>query len=178
VKTGNFWWLAGVIAAHEGRRVVGRTRLQKTVKLLQRLGLPTDYLYTIFFYGPYSEGVFRDIQLLTELGLITEEERLAQEGGTPYFVLEAKPEALMPEAGRWIPAIRQMEEADLVVLELAATYDAFREMGSDHALAQVRLRHKKAGKWSEEREARALELLRQLGLPGGPPPALSPSGAP
>ena len=42
MKTGNFWWLAGVIAAHDGRRVVGRTRLQKTVKLLQRLGLPTD----------------------------------------------------------------------------------------------------------------------------------------
>ena len=167
MKTGNFWWLAGVIAAHEGRRVVGRTRLQKTVKLLQRLGLPTDYLYTIFFYGPYSEGVFRDIQLLVELGLIAEEERAAQEGGTPYFVLQASPEAAMPEVERWAGEIRQMEQAELVVLELAATYDAFREMGSAHAEALARLRHKKAGKWNEEREARALELLSRLGLSAG-----------
>jgi hypothetical protein len=165
LKSGNFWWLAGVIAAHEARRVVGRTRLQKTVKLLQRLGMPTDYLYTIFFYGPYSDGVFRDIQLLVELGLIREEERLVQEGGTPYFVLQATQEAEMPELQRFGDAIHRMEEADLVVLELAATYDAFREMGSDHAEGLTRLRHKKAAKWSEERERRALELLREIGLP-------------
>ncbi len=167
MRTGNFWWLAAVIAAHEGRRVVGRTRVQKTMKLLQRLSLPTDYRYTIFFYGPYSEGVFRDIRLLAELGLVREEERLAQEGGAPYFVLQANAEAEMAEVGRWSGAIERMERAELVVLELAATYDAFREMGSDHAEAQARLRHKKAAKWSEERERRALELLEQLELAAG-----------
>ena len=166
MRTGNFWWLAAVIAAHEGRRVVGRTRLQKTVKLLQRLKLPTDYRYTIFFYGPYSEGVFRDIGLLAELGLIREEERSAQEGGTPYFVLQAKAEAEMAEVSLWLPAIAQMQAADLAVLELAATYDAFREMGSDHVEGLERLRHKKAAKWSEDRERRALGLLSDLGLCG------------
>jgi uncharacterized protein YwgA len=164
MRTGNFWWLAAVIAAHEGRRVVGRTRVQKTMKLLQRLSLPTDYLYTIFFYGLYSEGVFHDLRLLTELGLIREEERAAQEGGSPYFILQANAEAEMAEVVRWRSAIERMERADLVVLELAATYDAFREMGSDHTEGLARLRHKKAAKWTEERERRALELLRQLGL--------------
>jgi uncharacterized protein YwgA len=167
VRTGNFWWLAGVIAAHTDRRVVGRTRLQKTVKLLQRLGLPTDYLYTIFFYGPYSEGVHAEIRLLEQLGLIEEEEHVGTEGGTPYFVLEAQPEAVMLEIAPWQRAIDTMEQADLVVLELAATYDAFREMGSDHAEALQRLRHKKASKCSAERETRALEVLRQLGLAAG-----------
>lgn len=164
MKTGNFWWLAGVIAAHESSRVVGRTRLQKTVKLLQRLGLPTDYLFTIFFYGPYSEGVFRDIQLLTELGLVQEEERSGPEGGSPYFVIQASAEAGMPEMERFQPAIARMEASDLVVLELAATYDAFREMGSTEEEALARLRHKKAAKWTEDRERRARGLLRQLGL--------------
>jgi hypothetical protein len=164
VRTGNFWWLAGVIAAHTDRRVVGRTRLQKTVKLLQRLRLPTDYRFTIFFYGPYSEGVHTEIRLLEQLGLIVEEEHVGVEGGTPYFVLVAQPEAVLPEVAPWHSAIRTMEQADLVVLELAATYDAFREMGSHHGEALVRLRHKKASKCSPEREVRALELLRQLGL--------------
>ena len=164
MRTGNFWWLAAVIAAHEDRRVVGRTRLQKTVKLLHALGLPTDYLFTMFFYGPYSEGLFTEIRVLAQLGLITEEEHASSEGATPYFILQAKPEALMTELARWQPAIDRMEQADLVVLELAATYDAFREMGSDHAEAMKRLRHKKASKCTEDRETRALELLRMLGL--------------
>jgi uncharacterized protein YwgA len=164
MRTGNFWWLAGVIAAHKDRRVVGRTRLQKTVKLLQRLGLPTDYLFTIFFYGPYSEGLFTEIRLLEQLGLITEKEHMSVEGAAPYFVLQATPEALMPELGPWQSAIDTMEQADLVVLELAATYDAFREMGSDHDEAVRRLRHKKASKCTPECETKALELLARLGL--------------
>lgn len=163
-RTGNFWWLAAVIAAHEGRRVVGRTRLQKTVKLLQRLGLPTDYRYSIFFYGPYSDGVFGDTRLLAQMGLIAEEEHPGGEGGTPYFVMTACPEAAMDEVERWRPAIDLIQRADLVTLELAATYDAFREMGSDHEEAVARLRHKKATRWTEERHGRALELLRGLGL--------------
>jgi uncharacterized protein YwgA len=167
VRTGNFWWLAAVIAAHENRRVVGRTRLQKTVKLLQRLGLPTDYLFTIFFYGPYSEGLFTEIRLLEQLGLITEEEHASSEGASPYFILQAKPEAEMAEMARWQPAVDRMQQTDLVVLELAATYDAFREMGSDSDEALKRLRHKKASKHTPEREARALELLRMLGLSAG-----------
>jgi uncharacterized protein YwgA len=166
VRTGNFWWLAAVIAAHRDRRLMGRTRLQKTVKLLQRLGLPTDYRYTLFFYGPYSEGVFSDIRLLEGLGLIDEVLHPGPDGSSPSFELIARPDAALDEMERWRPAIELMEQADLVVLELAATYDAFREMGSDHTEAVARLRHKKASKWTEERHARALELLRTLGLPG------------
>jgi hypothetical protein len=58
-----------------------------------------------------------------------------------------------------------MEREDLVVLELAATYDAYRETGSDHADALHRLRQKKGAKSTDDREARALDLLRELGLP-------------
>jgi uncharacterized protein YwgA len=165
MKTGNFWWLAAVVAAHDGRRVVGRTRLQKTMKLLQRLGMPTDYLYTMFFYGPYSESLFRDIGRCGVLGLLTEVEHPGPEGGTPTFVLQATPEGDMEEMARWREAIGAMQASDLVVLELAATYDAFREMGSDHAEAVARLKHKKAAKWTEDRHARALALLVGLGLP-------------
>jgi uncharacterized protein YwgA len=165
VRTGNFWWLAAVIAEHDGRRVVGRTRLQKTVKLLQRLGLPTDYRYSLFFYGPYSEGFFGDSRLLQQMGLITEQEFPAGDGGTPYFEMVARPEAALTEMAPWRAAIAAMQQADLVVLELAATYDSFRETGSGHDEAVARLKHKKASRWTEERHARALELLRQLGLP-------------
>lgn len=164
MKTGNFWWLAGVIAEHDGLRVAGRTRLQKTVKLLQRVGMPTDYLFTIFFYGPYSAGVLSDIRLLERLGLVTETAQPAAEGATPSFVLQASEEARLEGMATFRPALLMMQQADLGVLELAATYDAFRETGADHDEALRRLRHKKGAKCSEDREGRALELLRQLGL--------------
>jgi len=55
-----FQWLAAIIAAHPGNKVIGRTRLQKTVKLLQRLGVTTDFTYKLHHYGPYNE----DLQFL------------------------------------------------------------------------------------------------------------------
>ena len=158
-----FRWLAGVIAAHPDREVYGRTRLQKTMKLLQRLDLPTDYTYKIFFYGPYSDGVQADIGLLEAFRLVTEDLRCARDG-TPYYVLRAAPEAAMPEMAPYQPAIDLMSGASVVVLELAATYDSFREMGSDHAEAVQRLRRKKGSKCDEGNQEKALELLVALGL--------------
>ena len=75
-----FRWLAAAIAAHKDRKVVGRTRLQKEIKLLQRLGFPTEYSYTLFFYGPYSEGLHAEVRFLQAFGLVTEEERSSQAG--------------------------------------------------------------------------------------------------
>jgi uncharacterized protein YwgA len=164
MMTGNFWWLAAVIAEHDGRCVVGRTRLQKTVKLLQRVGLPTDYRFTIFFYGPYSEGILSDIRLLERLGLVTETPQPVAEGATPSYLLTAGPEARREEMARFRPALARLQQAELGALELAATYDAFRETGSDPEEALRRLRHKKGVKCTEERLTRAMELLRGLGL--------------
>ena len=138
-----FRWLAGAIAAHTDRKVVGRTRLQKEIKLLQRLGFPTEYSYTLFFYGPYSEGLHADVRLLQAFGLVTEEERTSHQGDT-YFVLTASADAIMPETAPYRRFIDLMQDADAVVLELAATYDMFRTMNSDHEDAMMRLRRKRA----------------------------------
>ena len=164
-----FRWLAAVIAAHPDHRVVGRTRLQKTVKLLQRLGAPMDYDYMIHFYGPYSEGVQADIGLLERFELVREKECVSRRDQSTYFVLEAtgpaQQFALRPEVAKFHKPIQIMSQTDPVVLELAATYDAFREMGEDHATASQRLKRKKGTKCDHGRDQKALELLRQLKLP-------------
>jgi uncharacterized protein YwgA len=160
-----FRWLAAIIAAHPQRKVVGRTRLQKTVKLLQRLKFPTDYRYMTHFYGPYSEGVHADIGLLKHFGLVEEEENQAQDG-SPYYILTASEDAsLAAEVKPFKPYIDKLQSTDPVVLELAATYDSFREMGSDHAKAIERLRRKKGSKCENGNEEKALKLLRELKLP-------------
>jgi uncharacterized protein YwgA len=159
-----FRWLAGVIAAHPDREVHGRTRLQKTIKLLQRLGFPTDYSYKIHFYGPYSEGLQAEIGLLEAFGLVNEHLKQTRDG-TPYYVLHAAPEAAMSEIAPYQSAIEEMNSAVPVVLELAATYDSFREMGSDHSEAMARLHRKKGDKCLDGNDTTALELLGRLGLP-------------
>lgn len=166
MKTEKYRILAGVIAAHPKRCVIGRTRLQKTVRLLQRLGLPTDYTYTIYFYGPYSEDVQSDIRLLKYFELV--EEELHQGQGEPYYIIKASKEAAMPEELKMFrKPIALMSIADATVLELAATYDAFREDGDDHEEALNRVRRKKGSKCENGRLKEALKLLGALKLPHG-----------
>ena len=157
--------LAAVIAAHPHREVVGRTRLQKTIKLLQRLGLPTSYNYSIHFYGPYSEDLQSDVTLLEALGLATEEARQNQSGDGHYYVIKASFEADPRLVENYKPQIDLMAKADPTVLELAATYDAFREEGGDHKNAMERLKRKKGSKCDSGNDSMALKLLKGLDLP-------------
>ncbi|HLX60713.1 MAG TPA: hypothetical protein VKX17_05470 [Planctomycetota bacterium] len=159
-----FFWLSAVIAAHPNRTVVGRTRLQKTIKLLQRLGMPTDYDYSIHFYGPYSEGLQAEIGIVEQFGLVKEELKTNSEG-SPYYVLTASEKAVLPEIKRFQSSINTMADSNPVVLELAATYDAFREQGSEHAEAMKRVRLKKGPKCGAGKLEAALKLLCKLGLP-------------
>jgi uncharacterized protein YwgA len=163
MKMENYRLLAAVIAAHPNHRVVGRTRLQKTIKLLQRLGLPTEYNYINFFYGPYSQGLHSDVALLENIGLAKERCETSR-SGEQYYVIDAEPEAVSPEIASFSQVIEKLSDTDTIVLELAATYDAFREMGYDRPTALEALRRKKGQKCAEGREQLALQLLAELGL--------------
>lgn len=157
-------WLAAVIAAHPRRQVYGRTRLQKTVRLLQSLGLPTNYPYKNYFYGPYSEALQGDIGLLDQLGLVNESAQPAQDGSVYYLMTATEDATAEEEMGGFQSFIELFNGTDPVVLELAATYLSFREMGSNHEQAEEALRLKKGRKCEGGNEEAALELLRQTGL--------------
>jgi len=162
-----FYWLAAIIASHPHRTVVGRTRLQKTVRLLQRLGAPIDYDFTIHFYGPYSDGVSSDIGLLEKLGLVTETPDLTFDGSPFYRITGSSDTTQFAEDSNfkgYEKYIEIMSHAETTVLELAATYDAFREMGSNHDEALDRLRRKKGRKCDNGNLEEALKLLASLGF--------------
>ena len=164
MSTEGFLWLAALIHAHPDGQVVGRTRLQKEVKLLQRLGFPTSYGYRIHFYGPYSESLHSDVGLLESIDLVNETINHGQQGEA-YYVMNTKPGYALPDVSEFQEKIEKLNNSDAIVLELAATYDAFRDLGADHEEALVRLRRKKGTKCDEGRVERALALLRELGLP-------------
>jgi hypothetical protein len=58
-----------------------------------------------------------------------------------------------------------MSKADATVLELATTYDTFRETGDNHEEALERVRRKNGSKCEGRRLEEALNLLGKIELP-------------
>lgn len=125
--TENYRWLAGVIAAHPERRIETSSQLQNTVKLLQYIGMPTDYHYMKLFHGPYSEGVQADLSLLTTLGLIKERKERKRTASSRSY--EASEKAILKEMDQYSEEMKAIGHVNLAVLDCAATYLAFRELG-------------------------------------------------
>ncbi|MGA9643638.1 MAG: hypothetical protein WBQ72_19730, partial [Terriglobales bacterium] len=122
-----------------------------------------DYNFSLHFYGPYSEEIKADIGLAERAGLVRETPRTAQDG-TEYFVVSAEPFQALPDLGHLKEPLARLVSEDSTVLELAATYDAFRVMGLSHDAAVQSLRAKKGDKCDGGREERALEVLLRLRL--------------
>ena len=167
MKPERFLYLAAVIAAHEGGELIGRTRLQKTMKLLQRKKFPTNFEFRLHYYGPYSEDIQAEIGLLESTGLVSEDFDVSV-GGREYsrFKFSAdKKNDVPPLDTNQLELISLLGDSDPVVLELAATYDAFRERGISHDRSLALTREKKRAKMTPENERDAMNLLKSLDLP-------------
>jgi uncharacterized protein YwgA len=170
---GKFWTLAAVIAAHPNGEVEGRTRLQKSVYLLQRLGLPTDYLYSIYFYGTYSEDLHSEISLLENMHLVQEIAEPVYNGESTRYVIRAIGDVDASQVSDFQRAIDLMANTALVHLELAATYDAYRRYAKTNEEALESLRRKKPSKCNPANESAAFSLLGKLGLKTAPQAVMS-----
>jgi uncharacterized protein YwgA len=163
MRNEGYQWLAALVAHHSNGELVGRTRLQKEIKLLQRIGWPTEYEFQMYYYGPYSESVQADVNLLIQFGFLKEEVRHSQDGW-PYSIFTAKHVDGLPDVSSYGECIDLFANTDTTVLELAATYDAFIEMGMPECDALIALRKKKGKKCEGGREQEALKLLSEIGL--------------
>lgn len=153
-----------VIGQHEGRVVVGRTRMQKTIYLLQRVGLETSYVFRMHHYGPYSEELTADLDIGNSAELLTvEPDRLTD--GSPFYKFRVGNQAELTELPNGVErALKFIIETDSTILELAATYNSFREESESHVEALQSLREKKGDKCANGREQQALTLLKKLDL--------------
>ncbi|MEE9312824.1 MAG: hypothetical protein V3V10_10495 [Planctomycetota bacterium] len=162
----NFRWLATVVAQHKDQKIAGRTRLQKTIWLLQRLGLQSSYSYKTYHYGPYSEGVQAEVELLESFGVLKENSKVSQADKSYYVIEVMHTDHLvadqLPENVK--SAIPMLEKEDAGILELAATYDAFRSEGAPHMEAMDAVRRKKGEKCNNGKLKKAVEFVGKLGL--------------
>ena len=76
-----------VIALNEGGRVVGKTRLQKIVYLLDECGLSTGCRYDYHYFGPFSSEIAEAAEDAFELGKLKYDERPGFHA-VPYGIYE------------------------------------------------------------------------------------------
>jgi uncharacterized protein YwgA len=102
-----------------GGQIVGRTRLQKMVYLLESAGFIDGFEFEYRHYGPFSEDVANAVFLGQFEGVITEEERPASWGGF-YSIYRAT--GVAPTCDQtMLNFIALTSAANPVALELAAT---------------------------------------------------------
>lgn len=111
---------AAAIVRDAGGFIVGRTKLQKIGYILEVAGVGAGFPFRYKHYGPYSEQLAAAAQHAAALQLITENEQVANWGGS-YSTFHTQ----MPADPLTHPArsqlAREMVNADAVELELAAT---------------------------------------------------------
>lgn len=112
------------IVALNGRRLVGRTRFQKTMYLLQKKGVRIPFDFEYHYYGPYA------IELADVLNAAVETGQLSESFGrgyhnTSYSIFETRKsspakigEVSSKEIGDWLRIMRGYTGTDL---ELAST---------------------------------------------------------
>jgi hypothetical protein len=102
-----------------GGEIVGRTKLQKTIYLLELARFVSRFRFGYKHYGPFSEDLAEAADLAAAFGLISERLCPASWGGT-YSVYTAPAGELSAQPSR-VRLTRAAAQSDAVLLELAAT---------------------------------------------------------
>jgi uncharacterized protein YwgA len=144
-----------------GGELVGRTRLQKVVYLLQLAGFSNDFPFEYRHYGPFSEDLARGMEIATAFGDIDEKEKVADWGGR-YSVYSIPAPEPSDDAER-SAFVRRAKAIGAIELELAATaaFLATEEGVSDPWAETRRRKPEKASNGRLEKARQEYAKLRQ-----------------
>lgn len=160
-----------------GGTLIGRVRLQKTLYLLEQLGLGSEMPFEYHHYGPYSRELDNATADAKALGRVKEDFDHRQSDGAMYSIFRlADGISVNEEAFGNLGRARAAEHARLfaatnvTVLELAATVDwLWRSEGVRDWRSEVA--NRKGKKVQGGRLEKAVDLLGRLGLQ---PPEIQP----
>lgn len=157
--------VAGLIALNGGE-IVGKTRLQKTVYILDACGLSSGFEFDYGNFGPFSA----DLAQATDDAELAEEIKTVEKPGyheVPYTVFKTSSD--VPDVLGELPTDRVLEYLGIlkkysaIILELAATIHYFFEM-VDRAKINAAVQQRKPLKATVTRMKSAWELLEGLKL--------------
>jgi len=118
--------LVADIVRASGGSLTGRTKLQKTVYIIQAAGWGSAFTFRYFHYGPYSETLAEAAENACLLNLI-KEEKYSTSNGNPYSVYETVNETALDTERSSVSEepirslIQTASKANAIELELAAT---------------------------------------------------------
>jgi uncharacterized protein YwgA len=158
-----------VMAVARDRRITSRVRLQKSVYLLNVLGLKSGFAFEYHHYGPYSRELDNATADAIALELIQERIAHRVSDGASYSVFQAKSDAT-PESNAYgdlgSERVRELvnifSDTNVTVLELAATIDFLWRVEKVEDWRSEIAKRKRA-KVGGGRLEKAIELLKSLG---------------
>jgi uncharacterized protein YwgA len=110
---------------------IGRTALQKIPYFLGVRGVPVEYRFDLYHYGPFCQDILYDAGLLESLGAI-EDSKSGYNGGSKYKVgsnfeslLEEHQGVIKDHSSTIDEVIALLAELDATSLEVVATIDYF-----------------------------------------------------
>jgi len=160
--------VVATILGAAGGEMTGRVRLQKTVYLLDRLGLGSGFAFDYHHYGPFSRDLDNATADAKAFNLIDEKFDRRHSDGAVYsiFTLKSKPASSTfgkLSATRAHDIVRRFAQTNVTVLELAATIDWVWRV-EKVADWRVEVTKRKGVKVQSGRLEKAVELLTELSL--------------
>jgi uncharacterized protein YwgA len=152
------------IVSLAGGKLVGKTRLQKSVYFLETLNLGFGFDFEYHIYGPYSEELSEATELATATQLLDEDVQKSDSGKYSIFTCGRPPPERGPIDSRRAHLLVLLSEYDAITLELAATADFLSKLGStDDPWAQTTSRKRSKAKPEKIEKAKALlQRLKEL----------------
>lgn len=159
--------VAAVISA--AGELVGRTRLQKTVSLLEMTDLGYGFDFDYYKFGPYSDELVVSLDRAVDLNYVREDERRANWGGrySIFRAMEMKPTG---NAAR-DALIAIAKDADAVALELAVTAAFLARQGVTAPWGEVAFRKPEKASYMDKAKELYGKLRQVEGVPN-PLPAI------
>lgn len=107
-------------------KVEGRTRIQKTVYILQYLGYPLNEDFSYSYFGPYSDDLRNEIDFLTSVGILQETiqdttyvyEPTSKMGG---FLEDSDKLLELKTSDKFTELLDKLQATSIPVLEVAST---------------------------------------------------------
>jgi uncharacterized protein len=125
-------FVLGIVTAFPDRKIKGKKRLQKLAFLLKTAGAKCDVHFDIRDYGPFSREIATAAQFLALKGRVDETEEPIGASRTFITVYKAQSNAdgtIRPLPEKYKQILRRLDNYPTVDLEVAATFQFFRDAG-------------------------------------------------
>lgn len=110
------------------KKIKGRTRIQKMLYLTNRIGWNAINDYYFYQYGPYSEWVKRELDMLVQQGLIEENEvdidgektlyeyKITSDGSKYLQTINLQPPGLVEKTKKFFDQLKDYQTDDLEIM--------------------------------------------------------------